>query len=277
MPEVLLTGLAIGESPRWHDGRLWFANWGTQEVVAMDVTGGSEVVARVPTAFQFCLDWLPGGRLLAVSGSEALVLALEPDGSWSRFADLGPIARGWNEIVVDGRGNTYVNGSDFDFLGGGPFVPGVIALITPGGSVRQVADGIEFANGMVVTPDGSTLIVAESFARRLSAFDIGPDGSLSNRRVWAALDNGPDGICLDTSGAVWAASMGDCVRVREGGEVLERVSVDRGCFACALGGDDRKTLFVMAAEWRGVENVSPADRTGQVQAVQVTVPGVVRP
>jgi sugar lactone lactonase YvrE len=222
-PHILLIGLAIGESPRWHEDRLWFSNWGTQEIVAVDLAGNSEVMARVPTTIPFCIDWLPDGRLLVVSGPEAQLLRREVDESLVTHADLSSLARGWNEIVVDGRGNTYVNGSDFDFLGGGAFIPGIIALVSPDGAVRQVADGIEFGNGMAVTPDNATLIVAESFAGRLTAFDIAPDGSLSNRRVWADLDGPPDGICLDAENAIWYADVPNkrCVRVREGGQVLQ--------------------------------------------------------
>jgi sugar lactone lactonase YvrE len=263
---TLLTGLAVGESPRWHDGRLWFSNWGTQQIVAVDLQGNSEVMAHVPTTLPFCIDWLPDGSPLIVSGPEALLLRMEPNGSLVTHADLGQLARGWNEIVVDGRGNIYVNGSDFDFLGGGAFIPSVIAMVTPDVAVRQVADGIEFGNGMVVTPDNSTLIVAESFGKRLSAFDIASDGSLSDRRVWADLEHGPDGICLDAEGAVWTASMARCVRVGEGGEVLQQIELDRCCFACMLGGEDGKTLFMMAAEWYGAEHMDALlqSRTGRV-------------
>ncbi len=267
---LLLSGLVIGESPRWHEGRLWFSNWGAQEIIAVDVEGNSEVVTSVPTTIPFSIDWLPDGRLLVVSGPEALLLRREPDGSLVIHADLSSLARGWNEIVVDGRGNAYVNGSNFDFLGGGEFTTGIVALVTPDGSVRQVADGIAFPNGMTVTPDNSTLIVAESFASRLTAFDIASDGSLSNRRVWAELGQGGDGICLDEEGAVWCSATKDgkptCVRVREGGQVLQTIELDRSCFACMLGGEDGKTLFMMVAEWRGTENMDVLlhSRTGQV-------------
>jgi sugar lactone lactonase YvrE len=275
---LLLSGLVIGESPRWHEGRLWFSNWGAQEIIAVDVEGNSEVVTRVPTTIPFSIDWLPDGRLLVVSGPEALLLRREPDGSLVTHADLSSLARGWNEIVVDGRGNTYVNGSNFDFLGGGEFIPGIIALVTPDGSVRQVAEGIAFPNGMIVSPDNSTLIVAESFASRLTAFDIAADGSLSNRRVWAELGQGGDGICLDAEGAVWSSATKDgkptCVRVREGGQVLQTIELDRSCFACMLGGEDGKTLFMMAAEWRGTENMGVLlhSRTGQVLTAPAPAP-----
>ncbi len=277
-PQTLMTGLVVGESPRWHEGRLWFSNWGAQEVIAVDLEGNSEVVARVPTTIPFSIDWLPDGRLLVVSVPEARLLRREPDGSFVTHADLSGLARGWNEIVVDGRGNTYVNGSDFNFGGGGPFVPGVIALVTPDGSVRQVADDIQFPNGMVVTPDNKTLIIAESFSHRLTAFDIAADGALSNRRVWAELGQGGDGICLDAEGAVWTPAFPDgrscCVRVREGGQVLQRIELDRFCFACMLGGQDGRRLFMLAAEWRGVENMDWLfrSRTGQVLAAPAPAP-----
>ena len=180
---------------------------------------------------------------------------------------------------MDGRGNAYINNIGFDFPGG-EFAPGIIALVTPDSSARQVADGVAFPNGMVVTPDNSTLIVAESYGKKLTAFDIAADGSLSNRRVWADLDGGvPDGICLDAENAVWYADVPNkrCVRVREGGEVLQTVELDRGCFACMLGGADGKTLFIMAAEWHGMENMIGAPRTGQVVTIKVPTPHAGRP
>ena len=260
MTNALLTGYGLVESARWHDNRLWFASWGSGDIIAMTPDGTSEVATHVPTApFQFCFDWLPDGRMVVMAGTEVLC-----DGS--PYADVSGVAKGWNEIVVSPRGDVYVNGSDFDFLGGGPFIPGVIALVSPDGTVRQVADDIHFGNGMAVTPDGSTLIVAESFARRLSAFDILPDGGLANRRVWAEVPGGVDGISLAPDGTVWAASMRNCVRVREGGEVVETVDSDRFCFSCALGGD---TLYVLAAQWPGVENLAEVWGTGQVQATLV--------
>jgi sugar lactone lactonase YvrE len=283
---VLLEGLAYVESPRWHDGRLWFAHWGVGEVVAVGMDGQSEVVAEGPPGLGWSIDWLPDGRLL-VTG-EAL-MRRERDGTMVPHADLSDVAtHGWNEIVVDGRGNIYLNGADFDFLGGAAPEPGIIALVTPDGAARQVADGIEFPNGMLVTPDNSTLVVAESMGGRLTAFDIAADGGLSNRRVWAG-GVGPDGICLDAEGAIWTHTAdtrahtglddspeGACVRVQEGGEVLARIELDRAGFACALGGPDRRTLFVLAADWRGIEQVEQAiaDRTGQVLVAEAPAPGV---
>jgi sugar lactone lactonase YvrE len=228
--QTLMTGLAFGESPRWHEDRLWFSNWGMQEVWACDIEGKSEVMVRVPTTIPFCIDWLPDGRLLVVSGREGLLLRREPNGELVTHAMLSSLARIWNEIVVDGRGNVYINGGDFD-------APGIIALVTPERSVRLVADGIAFPNGMAVTPDNKTLIVAESYGNRLTAFDIDADGNLLNRRVWAVLEGfAPDGICLDAEGAVWYGDVPNkcCVRVREGGEVVQTIHLDRGCFACML-------------------------------------------
>ena len=267
-PEVrtLLTGLGFGESPRWHDGRLWFCNWGKQEVVAVDLHGNSEVVARVSTSIPFCIDFLTDGRLLVVSGQEGLLLRREPDGSLVTHADLKGLSdHPWNEIVVDGRGNAYINGG-----------PGVIALLTPNGTPLQVADGIAFPNGMAITPDNSTLIIAESFGKKLTAFDIANDGNLSSRRVWADLGDGaPDGICIDAEGAVWYADVPSkrCVRVREGGEVLQTINVDRGCFACMLGAADRRTLFIVAAEWHGFAKMMAGMGSGQLLAVEVEVRG----
>src|SRR6516164_1130757 len=193
-PDVrtLMTGLAMGESPRWHQDRLWVSDWGAQEIIVVDVAGRSEVVVRVPFVLPFCIDWLHDDRLLIVSGSQGLLMRREHDGSLVTHADLRSLSdKGWNEIVVDGRGNVYING-----------IAGVIALVTAGGSARQVADGMAFPNGMAVTPDNATLIIAESHGKRLTAFDIAADGGLENRRLWADLGDGvPDGICLDADNA----------------------------------------------------------------------------
>jgi sugar lactone lactonase YvrE len=275
--QTLMTGLAFGESPRWHDDRLWLSDWGAQEVIAVDLEGKSEVITRIQS-FPFCIDFLPDGRLLVVSARDRLLLCLEPDGSLVTHADLvGLSDHPWNEIVVDGRGNAYINNIGFDFPGG-EFATGIIALVTPDGSTRQVADGVAFPNGMVVTPDNATLILAESYGKRLTAFDIAADGSLSNRRVWADLGDGvPDGICLDAENAIWYGDVPNkrCVRVREGGEVLQTIDLDRGCFACALGGADKRTLFLVATEWSGTTSMAGNRvRTGQVLTLEVPAPGV---
>jgi sugar lactone lactonase YvrE len=266
--EVVLDGLILGESPRWHDGRLWVADWAAHELITLDAGGTREVVER-PSSIPCCIDWLPDGRLLLVSGDG--LLRREPDGTLVTHAELGQLdPHPWNDIAVDSRGNAFVGCIGFDFPGG-DFAPGIVAVVTADGAARTAADNLAFPNGMVVSPDDATLIVAESYANQLTAFDIGADGALLNRRVWADLgEDHPDGICLDAEGAVWAADVGNkhCVRVREGGQVLESVDADRGCFACTLGGDDGRTLYIVTAQW-------PNDfrtPTGQVLAVRVDVP-----
>ena len=278
-PRTLVSGLVVGESPRWHDGRLWFANWGAaQEIRTVDLQGHSEVVAKGPKPAGYSIDWLPNGDLL-VTG-EGQILRHTVHGSFVTHTDLSALGQAWNEIVVDGRGNIYVNDVGFRF-GQEQFRPGIIALVTPDGEVRKAADNIAFPNGMVITPDNSTLIVAESFARTLTAFDIAPDGSLSNRRVWAEVSG--DGICLDAEGAIWCSGVSgntpECLRVREGGEVLERITLGAACFACMLGGDDGKTLFMMAAEWRGVEKMGELfqARTGRILTVSAPAAHAGRP
>lgn len=275
-PRVLVDGLVVGESTRWHGDRVWLAHWGTREVLAVDPVGNREVMATVPVDVAYSIDWLPDGRLLVTSGPEGRLLRQESDGSLVDHVDLTGVGfDGLNEIVVDGHGNVYVNGgNDFDPPEG--VIPGGIALVTPDRVVRQVADRLAFPNGMAVTPDNTTLIVAESHTRRLTAYDIAADGNLSNRRTWADLgEDPPDGICPDAEGAVWYADVlhGRCVRVAEGGRILRTVDVDRGCFACALGGPDGSTLFIAAAQWRGPEHFFDEPYTGQLLAAEAAAPG----
>ncbi len=274
-PQVLLSGLVMGEAPRWRHDRLWLCDMGASEILAVDLAGTSEVVARVQS---LGLGFLPDGRLLIVSMRQGRLLRREPDGSLVTHAELASLDRHpWKDLVVDGRGNAYVNNIGFDFPGGA-FAPGLVALVTPDGAARQVANGLSFPNGMVVTPDNKTLIVAESYGARLTAFDIADDGRLSNQRIWADLDGAPashpDGICLDREGAVWYADVPArrCVRVREGGEILQTVELDRGCFACALGGPDGRTLFMVAAEFPGAASMA-GTRTGQALTLQAPAPG----
>jgi sugar lactone lactonase YvrE len=271
---TLLTGRGLVESPRWHADRLYFSDWSAGEVLAVDLGGDIEVIARV-ASLPLCTDWLPDGRLVIVSSPDGRLLRREPDGSLVTHADLG--RPGWNDIVVDGRGHAYVNGAGFSPTAGEEFKPGSVVLVPADGPVREVADDLAFPNGMAVTPDNSTLIVADSYRHHLVAFDIGADGGLSGRQVWADLGEGtPDGICVDAQNAVWYADVPNrrCARVAEGGTVLQTVELDRGGFACMLGGPDRTTLFIVAAQWRGMtesEMVSPG--SGQVLATQVDVPG----
>ena len=269
---VLVTGRGLVEAPRWHDGRLYFSDWTAGEVLAVDADGRTEVVARV-ASLPLCSAWLPDGRLLIVSSADGLLLRREPDGTLQTHADLG--GPGWNDIVVDGRGNAYVNSVGFDMTAGEAVRPGHVVLVTADGTVRRVAGDLAFPNGMAVTADNATLLVAESYGPRLTAFAIGAGGELSGRRVFAELEDAPDGICVDAEGAVWSATVPGrrCVRVAEGGRVLQTVDVDRGCFACALGGPDRRTLFVTAAEWRpDLPELVPAG-SGQVCSARVSVPG----
>jgi sugar lactone lactonase YvrE len=250
---------------------------GAREVLAVDSEGKREVIIRVPTGLS-AIDFLADGRLLIAPWSGRQLLRLEPTGALVAHADLSNMSDyPWNDMVVDGQGNAYIGNLGFR-VGEEEFRPGLIALVTPDGSARQVAAGIAFANGMVVTPDSRTLIIAETRGARLSAFDITADGGLSNRRVWADLAGGrPDGICLDADNAIWYGDpRGWCVRVREGGEVLHTLDVGPGCFACMLGGVDRGTLFLMASARPEPSTWGTSDppRTGQVLAIEAPARGV---
>jgi len=244
---VVLDGLGFPESTRWRDGRTWLCNWGSGEVLAVTPDGEREVAARLaPQTLPFSIDWLPDGRLLIVDGPQRLLLRQQqPGGPLETAADLSGLGPApLNELVVDSAGNAYVNGGS-----------GVVVLVRPGGQVQQVANGLRWPNGMALIDEGRTLVVADSHAQELLGFDVNQDGVLSGRRVWARLEHAPDGICADIEGALWVASVPgrSCVRVREGGEVVDAVPVDRGCFACMLGGEDGRTLFIAAAEWRGMD------------------------
>jgi len=271
---TVLTGRGLVESPRWYGNRLYLSDWSSGEVLAVDPAGTSETVARV-ASLPLCTAFLPGGALLIVSSPNGRLLRREPDGTLATHADLG--RPGWNDIVADGRGNVYVNRPGFDPTAGEPFRPGGVSLVGPDGSVRPVAEDLAFPNGMAVTADNTTLLVADSYRRSLVAFDIDDDGGLSRRRDWADLGQGvPDGICVDADNAVWYADVPNrcCVRVAEHGTELRRIELDRGGFACVLGGPDRTTLYIAAAQWQGMtqaEMVAPG--TGQVLAVEVEVPG----
>ncbi len=279
-PHLLANDLVIGESARWHDGRVWLSNWGAQEILAFDLEGQREVVTRVPTSLPFSIDWLPDGQLLVVAGPEQRLLRQEPDGSLIDHADMSGLPGGLNEIVVDGRGTIYVNGGN-DFYPDEGVAPGFIAAITPDGVVRKVAGEIAFPNGMAVTDDNSTLIIAESFAGKLTAFDIAEDGGLDNRRTFAEVL--ADGICMDAEGAVWTPSWYDngpcCLRVAEGGEVLDRVPLGQAGFACALGGPEGRTLFMLSADWHmgedfmdNLKRLTEGPHTGQLHTTTVAVP-----
>lgn len=278
---VVMEGIVFGESPRWHDGRLWVSDWGAGRVYSLS-PGRAPVVEAEVASFPMCIDFLPDGRLLVVSsaGQRVLRRETEPDGTSTlvTHADLAEVStKPWNDIVVDDRGNAYVNNIGFDFPGG-EFTPGVIALVTPDGTVRPVAEGLAFPNGMAVTADGSTLVVAESYAEQLTVFGIARDGTLSGRRVWAPTPGDhPDGICLDAEGAVWYADVGNrhCVRVAEGGQVLATVELDRGAFACVLSRGNDPVLYVVGQDWGGPEAVGGT--TGQVVAFPAPASGAGHP
>ncbi len=273
---VLMDGIEFGESPRWHDGRVWFSDWGAHQVIALDPGGGHEVVVSV-ASFPMCIDFLPDGRLLVVDSTQHRLLRREADGSMVTHADLAVVTtKPWNDLVVDANGDTYINSINFDFPGG-EYAPGLVALVDADGGVRIVAEDLAFPNGMAITADGATLIVAESYANRLTAFDIGPGGDLGGRRVWADVgDDHPDGICVDAEGAVWYADVGNrhCVRVGEGGVTLATVDLDRGAFACTLSRGHDPKLYVVGQEYGGPPGAAP---TGQVVVFPAPAPGAGRP
>jgi sugar lactone lactonase YvrE len=260
--QVVLEGLGFPESTRWRDGRIWLCNWGFGEVLAVTPDGRREVVAQLaPNTLPFSIDWLPDGRLLVIDGPRRSLLRREPDATLTTVGDLtgyGPAP--FNELVVDSAGNAYVNGGT-----------GSVVLVRRDGTVRTVADGLLWPNGMALVDHGRTLVVADSHANQLLAFAVAVDATLSDQRVWADLEHAPDGICADAEGAIWVASVPGrhCVRVQEGGDVLATIAVDRGCFACMLGGEDGRTLFIAAAEWRGMEAAMTEGPgvTGQLLAV----------
>jgi sugar lactone lactonase YvrE len=274
------TGLTFPESPRWHDGRLWVADWGASELVAITPDGVSEIVTRVES-FPFSIDWLPDGRLLVISAAHRQLFVSDDDGkTLLPYRDVSAISeKPWNEIVSDARGYVYVNNIGFDFPGG-EFAPGFVAVVPPNGEPVKVADGFAFPNGMAITDDGTTLIVAESYANCLTALDIASDGSLSNRRTWADLGTGvPDGICIDEEGAVWVADVPNqcCTRVHEGGMVSATVKAELGCFACMLGGTEGRTLYVVANQWGGTQEMSEPRKAGQVLSFEAPARHAGRP
>jgi sugar lactone lactonase YvrE len=273
-PQILLDGLTFLEGPRWRDGRLWVSDMHDHRVFTVDVSGNSETICRVPTQ-PSGLGWLPDGRLLIVSMTDRKLLRLEGD-TLVEHADLSAVATyHCNDMVVDAAGRAYVGNFGSDIESGGSPKPAAIALVEPDGSVRSVAEDLSFPNGSVITPDGRTLIVGESWGARLTAFDIASDGSLSGRRVWAELPGTvPDGCCLDADGAIWAASpmTRQVVRVHEGGEISERIETEPMAIACMLGGEDRRTLFILTAPGVAAEECREK-RSARIETVEVDVPG----
>lgn len=271
--ERLLDGLCFGEGPRWHEERLWFSDMHDQRVIAVGLDGRAETICEVASD-PSGLGWLPDGRLLVVSMRDRRLLRREADGSLVEHADLSGLATfHCNDMLVDRTGRAYVGNFGWDLHGGGQPAPADLALVMPDGRVEVAAEALDFPNGTVLDERSGTLIVAETMGRRLTAFDVGPEGRLSNRRSWAQLEILPDGICLDAEGAIWvAAPMSHAVfRVGEGGRVLDRIALETDSFACMLGGPERRHLFVCTAA-----DSSPArasERTGRIEVVEVEVPG----
>jgi sugar lactone lactonase YvrE len=272
--QLLLTGLVFPEGPRWHRDKLWFSDMHGYRVMTVDLAGRSEEVVEVagqPSG----LGWTPDGKLLVVSMTDRRLLRLEAEGL-VEVADLAALASfHCNDMVVDEQGRAYVGNFGFDLDGQGEFAKAALILVEPDGRARIAADDLAFPNGSVITPDGRTLIVAESFAARLTAFEIGSDGSLGGRREWAKLTGAvPDGICLDAEGAVWVASpvSNEVLRIREGGEVLDRIPTLQSAIACMLGGPGRRTLFVLSSDGTDPEQLKAAP-TGRIEIVEVAIPG----
>ena len=273
---VVVDGLAFAEAPRWHDGALWWSDMHGGQVGRL-ADGKIEAVCQVPMR-PSGLGWLPDGRLLVVSMADKRLMRLEADGTLAVHADLsGLVPRRLNDMVVDAAGRAYVGNFGFELDDGGePPAPTVLVRVDPDGAASVAADDLMFPNGTVITPDGRTLIVGETFAGRLTAFDIAADGGLSGRRVWAQLPERavPDGICLDADGAIWVASPGtdECLRMREGGAVAARIATGRPAYACMLGGPDRRTLFVCTADSHNPER-QRTERNGRMEAFDVDVAG----
>jgi sugar lactone lactonase YvrE len=274
-PRTVLGGLAFPEGPRWRDGELVFSDMHADEVVAMAPDGSRRTVFKHDQPVSG-LGWLPDGRMLVVSMNDRKLMRIEPGGRASVHADLGAIATGnCNDMVVDAAGRAYVGNFGVGYPPGPP-QPAKIARVDPDGTTSVAAEDLIFPNGTIITPGGGTLVVGETFAARLTAFDVAPDGALSNRRVWAQLPQGavPDGICLDAEGAIWVASptSSEALRVREGGDVTDRIATGRGCYACMLGGADRKTLYLLVSDGSTPAECR-ANKTASIDAVEVGVAG----
>ncbi|GAB3164096.1 SMP-30/gluconolactonase/LRE family protein [Amycolatopsis stemonae] len=286
-PAVVLDGFSYLECPRWHDGRLWVSDFYTGKVVAIDARGETEVIAEVPQQ-PSGLGFLPDGRLLIVSMRDHRLLVRDEPGKLTEHADLSGVVSGvLNDMVVDARGRAWVGNFGFDLMGGAPLRYTTLTRVDADGSVAVAAEDLGFPNGMVIL--GDVLVVAETFAGRLTAFDIGEDGELSGRRVWAQfgetpktedvgeavqlLEVAPDGICADAEGAIWVADAlhNRVLRVEEGGRILEEIDAGTGVFACMLGGADGRTLYLCAAPSFAEHERRPV-REAQLLAVDVEVP-----
>lgn len=280
--DVLVDGLVFAEGPRWHEGRLWFSDMLEHRIVAVTPDGVVEVVHDLGDRRPSGLGWLPDGRLLAVSMEDHRLLRFDPDGP-VEAADLTPFCGGpANDMVVDGEGRAWIGNLGYDMASGGPMAPTNVVRVDPDGSVHLAAGDLMSPNGMVVTADGTTLVVAESAAARLTAFTIGADGQLSGRRVFADLGGrrAPDGICIDAENCVWVSCpvTGEFLRVADGGEVLDRIELEppRAAIACMLGGADRRTLFCCTAGGFRLHEEA-LHRRARIEALPVGVAGAGRP
>ena len=272
--KTLTGGLLFPEGPRWHDGKLFFSDMHDVKVKTVDLQGKTGVVCEVPQR-PSGLGWLPDGRMLVVSMRDRKLLRLE-DGALKEHADMSKAAPfDCNDMVVDAKGRAYVGNFGFDLHAGEKPRTTTLVMVTPEGQVRVVAENLMFPNGTVITPDGGTLIVGESFGAKLTAFDIAADGSLSNPRLWANIAPFvPDGICLDAEGAIWvsAATGSTVIRVKEGGEIAEKITVETDTFACMLGGPGRKTLFVLTAASSNPDECKKSP-SGRIEITEVDVAG----
>ena len=272
--ELLLDGLMFPEGPRWHNEHLWFTDQHAQQIKTVDLQGHSQIIAEI-SDLPGGLGWLPDGRLLVVSMCKRQLLVMNQE-KLELYADLSEIASfHCNDLLVDQKGNAYVGNFGYDLHGGATLTTAELIMISVEGKPKVVSNEVIFPNGMVITSDGSKLIVAETFASRLSCFSIFSDGSLDKRELWADLDDAfPDGICLDQENAIWVAcpNTGDVIRVKQGGIITDRVKAIGNAYACMLGGTERKTLFVLTSE---TDDPEEAKKTcsGRIEMVDVKVPG----
>ena len=284
---TLMEGLTFGEGPRWHEGKFYFSDFYSHKVFSLDMDGNYELIVEVqgqPSG----LGWMPDGTMLIVSMKDRKLLGFH-NNKLSEVADLSDLA-GFhcNDMVVDNKGNAYVGNFGFNTYSGEEVRAANLILIRPGQAPCVAADDLLFPNGTVITPDGKTLIIGETYAARLTAFDINEDATLSNRRIWADFTLNakegsvpvPDGMCLDAEGAIWVASptTASVIRVKEGGEILDRIPVETNAYACMLGGEDLKTLFICTSNASGVDpEAAVKEKSGKIEIVEVDVPGAGKP
>ena len=285
--ETLMKGLTFGEGPRWHENKFYFSDFYSHKVYSLDLSGKHEVIVEIPNQ-PSGLGWTPDGTMLIVSMKDRKLMSFK-DGQLKERADLTEFS-GFhcNDMVVDIDGNAFIGNFGFNTYDGEEIKPTNLILVKPGEEPVLAAENLFFPNGTVITPDNKTLIVGETYAARLTAFDKSEDGSLSNRRIWADLkvnaEEGtvplPDGMCIDEEGAIWVASpsTAEVIRVHEGGMISERIPVQTNAFACMLGGEDRRTLFICTSNGSGVDpEAALREKSGKIEITQVDVPGCGKP